>query len=107
MTGTAAAASLARLARADAGEDAAFWAKVRAEFMVTDEVAYMNNGTLGPCPKPVFYTVVERYRELAADPGGRNKPQEDAAEEVRKRRRGLRGRASPTRSPSPATPPRA
>lgn len=84
VTGTAAAASLARLARADAGEDAAYWAKVRAEFMVTDEVAYMNNGTLGPCPKPVFYTVVERYRELAADPGGRNKPQEDAAEEVRR-----------------------
>ena len=81
-----AAASLARIeaARADPGSDAAFWAKVRDEFLVTEEQAYMNNGTLGPTPKPVYYTVVERYRELAADPGGRNKPQEDAAEEVRR-----------------------
>ena len=77
-------ASLARTSgAAEAGSEATFWAKVRDEFLVTDQVAYMNNGTLGPTPKPVYYTVVERYRELAADPGARNPMQEAAAEDVR------------------------
>jgi selenocysteine lyase/cysteine desulfurase len=58
---------------------------VRDEFLVTDQLAYMNNGTLGPTPKPVYYTVVERYRELAADPGTRNPLQQEAAEEVRRK----------------------
>lgn len=79
-------ASLAAVAGAfGAPSEADFWARVRDEFLVTDEVAYMNNGTLGPTPKPVYYTVVERYRELAADPGGRNPVQEKAAEEVREK----------------------
>jgi len=80
----AAEASLARAAGAAlAPSETGYWAKVRDEFLVTDQVAYMNNGTLGPTPKPVYYTVVERYRELAADPGGRNQPQVQAAEDVR------------------------
>ena len=79
-------ASLAAIkGAADAPTEAEFWARVRGEFLVTDEVAYMNNGTLGPTPKPVYYTVVERYRELAADPGSRNPIQEKAAEEVRRK----------------------
>lgn len=45
----------------------------------------MNNGTLGPSPKPVYYTVFERYRELAADPGTHNAFQQEAAEEVRRK----------------------
>jgi selenocysteine lyase/cysteine desulfurase len=79
-------ASLAALARAaEAPSESEYWARVRDEFLVTDQVAYMNNGTLGPTPKPVYYTVVERYRELAADPGARNPIQEKAAEEVRRK----------------------
>lgn len=79
-------ASLAALARAaEAPSQSEYWARVRDEFLVTDQVAYMNNGTLGPTPKPVYYTVVERYRELAADPGARNPIQEKAAEEVRRK----------------------
>jgi len=79
-------ASLARVAgAADSPSEAGFWARVRDEFLVTEQVAYMNNGTLGPTPKPVYYTVVERYRELAADPGAGNPRQESAAEDVRKK----------------------
>lgn len=65
--------------------DAAFWEKIRGEFMITNELAYMNNGTLGPMPKPVFYTVVEKYRELAQDPGEPNRQQGEEVEEVRKK----------------------
>jgi selenocysteine lyase/cysteine desulfurase len=79
-------ASLAAVARAaEAPSESEYWARIRDEFLVTDQVAYMNNGTLGPTPKPVYYTVVERYRELAADPGARNPIQEQTAEEVRRK----------------------
>ena len=50
-----------------------FWACVRGEFLISDELAYMNSGTLGPMPKAAYYAVVEGYRGLAADPG-RNQP---------------------------------
>ncbi len=62
-----------------------FWAKVRREFLVSEELAYLNSGTLGPMPKPVFYAVVEGYRSLAADPGHENPRQGDAQDMLRQR----------------------
>lgn len=58
----------ARQAAATASSDADFWNKVRGEFMIGPGLAFMNNGTLGPTPKPVFYSLVDAYRTLAADP---------------------------------------
>jgi len=82
----AAQASLRAIAGLDAATpDAEYWAKVRSEFMVTDELAFMNNGTLGPMPKPVFYSVVENYRALACDPAGPNTAMSQQAEDVRKK----------------------
>lgn len=85
LAASRAEASLRSIAQAAAGpmSDADFWKAVRGEFMITDDVAYMNNGTLGPIPKPVFYTVVERYRELADDPGAPNTLQRRQVEDVR------------------------
>jgi selenocysteine lyase/cysteine desulfurase len=74
--------ALGRAASAATSEDE-YWAKVRGEFLLDEHLAYMNNGTLGPTPKPVYYTVVERYRELAEKPGAPNDLQRDLAEEVR------------------------
>ena len=56
----------------DSNSEAAFWEGVRREFLVSDELAYMNSGTLGPMPKPVYYAVVDAYRALSADPGREN-----------------------------------
>ncbi|MFQ5790971.1 MAG: aminotransferase class V-fold PLP-dependent enzyme [Acidobacteriota bacterium] len=80
-------ASLRTVAQAAAEpmSDAEFWAKVRGEFMISEELAFMNNGTLGPTPKPVFYTVVENYRALATDPATPNTLQSRQAEDVRKK----------------------
>lgn len=79
-------ASLRAIVQAGAAptSEADFWKAVRAEFMITDDDAYMNNGTLGPTPKPVFYTLVERYRALAGDPGDANGQQYRQADEVRR-----------------------
>lgn len=68
-------------ARADALPEEGFWAEVRRQFLISDELAYMNSGTLGPMPKPVFYAVVDGYRALAADPGREN-PRQEAAQDI-------------------------
>ena len=72
-----------RAAQADAVSDAEFWATVRREFLISDELAYLNSGTLGPMPKPVYYAVVDSYRALAADPGRENTRHNAAQGDVR------------------------
>ena len=72
-----------RAAQAGDVSDAEFWATVRREFLISDELAYMNAGTLGPMPKPVYYAVVDSYRALAADPGRANTRHHGAQEDVR------------------------
>ena len=67
-----AGAAVVRAAQSGAASDAGFWAQVRREFLIPDELAYLNSGTLGPMPKPVYYAVVDGYRALSADPGREN-----------------------------------
>lgn len=67
-----AGAASVRAAQSGAASDAGFWAQVRREFLIPDELAYLNSGTLGPMPKPVYYAVVDGYRALSADPGREN-----------------------------------
>ena len=63
--------------------DAEYWARVRREFLVSDELAYMNSGTLGPTPRSVYYAVVDGFRALASDPGRESRRQEAAQEDLR------------------------
>jgi selenocysteine lyase/cysteine desulfurase len=67
------------------GSEDDFWRKVRGEFLLDKDWTYLNNGTLGPTPKPVYYELVERYHDLAQDPGQPNTDQAAAADDVRKR----------------------
>jgi isopenicillin-N epimerase len=87
MAGARAQASMARLQQAGASltSDAEFWAKVRGEFLLDPHVAYLNNGTLGPTPKPVLYTLIERYQKLAMETGPENQAESQLAEDVRKK----------------------
>lgn len=48
--------------------DEAYWATVRKEFNIVDDMAYMNNGTLGPMPRRVSDAHTEYLREIAEDP---------------------------------------
>jgi isopenicillin-N epimerase len=87
---TAAAAALKSLeSTAQAAQapvsDEEFWRRVRHEFLLDKDWTYLNNGTLGPTPKPVYYTVAERYHDLAQDPGQPNTDQNNAQEDVRKK----------------------
>jgi selenocysteine lyase/cysteine desulfurase len=65
--------------------DAEFWKRIRDEFLLDKDWTYLNNGTLGPTPKPVYYTLVERYHDLAQDPGQPNSDQGAAQEDVRRK----------------------
>ncbi|HUE86177.1 MAG TPA: aminotransferase class V-fold PLP-dependent enzyme [Vicinamibacterales bacterium] len=76
--------AVAALAQTPAS-DADYWKRVRAEFLLDKDWTYLNNGTLGPTPKPVYFTLVERYHDLAQDPGGPNAEQSAAAEDVRRK----------------------
>lgn len=73
-----AGAAAVRAAQSGAASDAEFWAQVRREFLIPDELAYLNSGTLGPMPKPVYYAVVDGYRALSADPGRENSRHNEA-----------------------------
>jgi selenocysteine lyase/cysteine desulfurase len=97
LAGTAAAAALAdsavlraresmraiEQAAATASPDEEFWKKVRGEFLLDHHVAYLNNGTLGPTPRPVLYTLIERYQRLAMETGPENTLLSQQAEDVR------------------------
>lgn len=87
LAGLRAHASMRRVEQAVRGatSDADFWARARAEFLLDPHVAYMNNGTLGPTPRPVLYTLIERYQKLAMDTGAENSRLSQAAEEVRQK----------------------
>ncbi|MCC7031355.1 MAG: aminotransferase class V-fold PLP-dependent enzyme [Acidobacteria bacterium] len=67
------------------GTEEAFWRSVRGEFLLDKDWTYLNNGTLGPTPKPVYYTLAERYHDLAQDPGQPNTDQGNLAEDVRRK----------------------
>ena len=51
--------------------DDAYWQRVRREFNLVDDISYMNNGTMGPIPRPVVEAQTRYLRDLAADPRAR------------------------------------
>ena len=65
-------------------DDEAYWEKVRAQFHLKPDTIYLNNGTLGLCPKPVTQAVYDGYVYLAeAGSEGRSRLW-DEVEESRK-----------------------
>jgi hypothetical protein len=83
-----------------------FWRRVRGEFFLDKDWIYLNNGTLGPAPKPVYYTLIEKYHDLAQDPGQPNADQRAPPTRCVARPPPSWARTS-TRSRSCGTPPKA
>ena len=48
-------------------DDAAYWSKVRDQFMLARDKVFFNNGTIGAMPKVVFDRTVEHLRKMATD----------------------------------------
>lgn len=71
--------------RADNKDHEEFWTFVRKQFMLEPGLIYLNNGTTGAMPRPVFEAEVRYQRMLAENPKIRAVLQHVVADEVRKK----------------------
>ena len=63
--------------------DEGYWEKVRKHFMLEKDFTYMNNGTLGPTPRPVYEAVVEYWRLMAVNPHENSQIFQNRVEQIR------------------------
>ncbi len=52
----------------DESPDGVYWDALRKHYLFQDDVIMMNNGTVGPMPKPVFNTLVQTFRRQCTNP---------------------------------------
>jgi len=52
----------------DESPDGVYWEEIRKQFMFEGGLIMMNNGTLGPMPKPVFNTLMRYFKIQASNP---------------------------------------
>jgi len=52
----------------DESPDGAYWDAVRQFYLFEDKLIMMNNGTVGPMPKPVFNTLMKYFRTQVSNP---------------------------------------
>jgi isopenicillin-N epimerase len=52
----------------DESPDGIYWDALRKHYLFEDDVIMMNNGTIGPMPKPVFNTLVKTFRMQCTNP---------------------------------------
>ncbi|MGB2905717.1 MAG: aminotransferase class V-fold PLP-dependent enzyme [Candidatus Aminicenantaceae bacterium] len=52
----------------DLAPDGRYWDSIRDKFMFQDGLIMMNNGTVGPMPKPVFNTLIKTFKVQATHP---------------------------------------
>lgn len=52
----------------DEAPDGIYWEEIRKHFLFEDRLIMMNNGTVGPMPKPVFNTLMKAFRMQVSNP---------------------------------------
>jgi len=52
----------------DESPDGVYWDQLSKHFIFQDGIIMMNNGTVGPMPKPVFNTLVKTFKIQASNP---------------------------------------
>ena len=52
----------------DEAPDGVYWDAIREKFMFQDGLIMMNNGTVGPMPRPVFNCLINDFRVQATNP---------------------------------------
>src|SRR5262249_14171772 len=67
------------------GDSEQFWDFVRKQFMLEQGLVYLNSGTTGAMPRPVFEAEVRYQRLLAENPKVRGLFERQVAEEVRRK----------------------
>lgn len=52
----------------DEAPDGVYWEAIRRHFLFQDGLIMMNNGTVGPMPKPVYNTLITTFKVQATNP---------------------------------------
>ncbi len=52
----------------DQSPDGVYWEEIRKQYMFEGRLIMMNNGTVGPMPKPVFNTLMRYFKIQASNP---------------------------------------
>ena len=52
----------------DESPDGIYWDTLRKHFLFQDGIIMMNNGTVGPIPRPVFNTLMKTFKVQATNP---------------------------------------
>jgi selenocysteine lyase/cysteine desulfurase len=63
--------------------DEGYWGKIRGKFLLEDGLAYLNNGTVGPTPTPVYENLIEYWRLMAVNPNENSSVLQGRMEEIR------------------------
>lgn len=77
--------TVSHLSQAASDEDEEFWRFLRKQFMLEEGLIYLNSGTTGAMPRPVFDAVVRYQRMLAENPKIRATFEHMVHDEVRKK----------------------
>jgi isopenicillin-N epimerase len=64
-------------------DDGGYWERVRRQFMLEEGFAYLNTGTLGPTPRPVWEAMNEYWRLMAMNPHENSLIFQDHVEQIR------------------------
>jgi hypothetical protein len=63
--------------------DDGYWEKVRNQFLLEPGFAYLNTGTLGPTPRPVYEALTEYWRLMAVNPNENSNIFQERQEQIR------------------------
>ena len=65
--------------------DEGYWAKIREKFLFEKGFGYLNNGTVGPTPGPVYHNLVDYWRMMAENPNENSAILQNRSDRIREK----------------------
>src|SRR5262245_54850476 len=62
-----------------------YWGKIRDKFLLEEGLGYLNNGTVGPTPVPVYENLVTYWRLMAENPNENSATVQGRGEAIREK----------------------
>jgi selenocysteine lyase/cysteine desulfurase len=65
--------------------DDGYWGKIRTKFLLEEGLGYLNNGTVGPTPVPVYENLITYWRLMAENPNENSAVLQGRGEAIREK----------------------